>query len=76
MIVHTTYMVLLVLLQVREGGYDSIVHCAGAFEVDSIVVLDQERLHSQLKRDMPEFVRVMLLPKSGKIAQNRCMGSC
>lgn len=54
---------------VREGGYDSIVHCAGAFEVDSIVVLDQERLHSQLKRDMPEFVRVMLLPKSGGVVE-------
>lgn len=54
---------------VREGGYDAIVHAAGAFEVDSIVVLDQERLHSQLKRDMPEFVRVMLLPKSGGVVE-------
>jgi len=54
---------------VKEGGYQALVHAAGAFEVDSIVVLDQERLHSELKRDMPEFVRVMLLPKSGGVVE-------
>jgi len=30
-------------------------------------VLDQERLYSQLKRDMPDFVKVVLLPKSGGV---------
>jgi hypothetical protein len=31
------------------------------------VVLGQERLYSELKRDMPEFVNVVLLPKSGGV---------
>jgi len=33
-----------------------------------LLVLDQERLHSQLKRDMPDFVKVVLLPKSGGVS--------
>jgi hypothetical protein len=37
------------------------------FSVDVIVVLGQERLYSELKRDMPEFVNVVLLPKSGGV---------
>ena len=52
---------------VRGGGYQSLVHAAGAFEVDVVVVLDQERLHSELCRDMPDFVRVVLQPKSGGV---------
>ena len=36
--------------------------------VDVLLVLDQERLHSQLKRDMPDFVKVVLLPKSGGVS--------
>lgn len=35
--------------------------------VDIIVVLDQERLYSELTRDMPDFVKVVLLPKSGGV---------
>jgi polyribonucleotide 5'-hydroxyl-kinase len=53
---------------VRSGGYQCIIHAAGAFEVDVIIVLDQERLHSELVRDMPEFVKVLLLPKSGGVS--------
>ena len=56
---------------VRGGGYQSLVHAAGAFEVDVVVVLDQERLHSELQRDMPEFVRVVLQPKSGGVSQGQ-----
>jgi len=37
--------------------------------VDVLLVLDQERLHSQLKRDMPDFVKVVLLPKSGGVSE-------
>lgn len=54
---------------VRGGGYQSLVHAAGAFEVDVIVVLDQERLHNELTRDMPDFVKVVLLPKSGGVVE-------
>jgi len=48
-------------------------HFCGMFEniVDVLLVLDQERLHSQLKRDMPDFVKVVLLPKSGGVS--RCV---
>ena len=37
------------------------------FPVDVVIVLDQERLHSELVRDMPDFVKVVLLPKSGGV---------
>ena len=37
------------------------------FSVDAVFVLDQERLYNELKRDMPEFVKILLLPKSGGV---------
>jgi hypothetical protein len=37
------------------------------FAVDVIAVMDQERLYSELKRDMPDFVKIILLPKSGGV---------
>jgi polyribonucleotide 5'-hydroxyl-kinase len=52
---------------IKGGGYQSLVHTAGSFEVDAIVVLDQERLYNELVRDMPEFVKVAHLPKSGGV---------
>ncbi|ELU18019.1 hypothetical protein CAPTEDRAFT_222774 [Capitella teleta] len=54
---------------VRGGGYQAIVHAATAFEVDVILVMDQERLHSELSKDMPNFVKVVLLPKSGGVVE-------
>ncbi|PVD29573.1 hypothetical protein C0Q70_08827 [Pomacea canaliculata] len=54
---------------VRGTGYDAIKHGAGAFEVDVILVLDQERLYNQLKSDMPDFVKIVLLPKSGGVVE-------
>ncbi|XP_062895713.1 polyribonucleotide 5'-hydroxyl-kinase Clp1 isoform X1 [Mobula hypostoma] len=50
---------------VRGSGYQALVHAASAFEVDVALVLDQERLYNELKRDLPHFVRTALLPKSG-----------
>lgn len=44
------------------------MHAAQAFEVDVILVLDQERLYNELVRDMPNFVKVVLLPKSGGVS--------
>lgn len=38
-------------------------------QVDVILVLDQERLYTNLKTDMPNFVRVVLLPKSGGVVE-------
>jgi len=52
---------------VRGEGYNQIKHIAQAFEVDVIVVLDQERLYNDLVRDMPKFVKVVMQPKSGGV---------
>ena len=32
--------------------------------------MDQERLFNELKRDMPDFVKIVLLPKSGGVSDN------
>ncbi|XP_067834853.1 LOW QUALITY PROTEIN: polyribonucleotide 5'-hydroxyl-kinase Clp1-like [Heptranchias perlo] len=50
---------------VKGSGYQALVHAASAFEVDAAIVLDQERLYNELKRDLPHFVKTALLPKSG-----------
>jgi polyribonucleotide 5'-hydroxyl-kinase len=54
---------------VHGKGYQCILKAATAFEVDVLIVLDQERLHNQLVKDMPEFVKVLLLPKSGGVVE-------
>uniref|UniRef100_A0A1B6BXL4 Protein CLP1 homolog n=2 Tax=Clastoptera arizonana TaxID=38151 RepID=A0A1B6BXL4_9HEMI len=54
---------------VKNEGYKHLVHAAQAFEVDVILVLDQERLYNELVRDMPNFVKVVLLPKSGGVVE-------
>lgn len=38
-------------------------------QVDVILVLDQERLFNELSRDMPPFVKVVFLPKSGGVVE-------
>ena len=58
---------------IKGGGYKSLVHIAGAFEVDIIIVLDQERLFTELVRDMPEFVKIIQLQKSGGVSIVRRM---
>ncbi|XP_078274679.1 LOW QUALITY PROTEIN: polyribonucleotide 5'-hydroxyl-kinase Clp1 [Rhinoraja longicauda] len=50
---------------VKGTGYQALLHAACAFEVDVALVLDQERLYNELKRDLPHFVKTALLPKSG-----------
>lgn len=54
---------------VRGAGYDALKHAAGSFEVDIIIVLDQERLYNQLKSELPDFVKIVLLPKSGGVVE-------
>ena len=34
-----------------------------------ILVLDQERVYNDLVRDMPDFVKVVWLPKSGGVVE-------
>jgi len=52
---------------IRGEGYNQIKHIAQAFEVDVIIVLDQERVYNDLVRDMPKFVKVVWQPKSGGV---------
>ncbi|KAK0092023.1 hypothetical protein PV326_002370 [Microctonus aethiopoides] len=49
---------------VKDSGYKLLTHAAQAFKVDTILVLDQERLYNELVREMPNFVKVIFLPKS------------
>ncbi|KAL7631662.1 UNVERIFIED_CONTAM: hypothetical protein RMT77_018031 [Armadillidium vulgare] len=53
---------------VKDEGYKSLTHVAQAFEVDVIIVLDQERLYNELVRDIP-FIKVVYLPKSGGVVE-------
>lgn len=53
---------------VKQEGYNHLLHAAEAFEVIAIFVLDQERLYNELLRDMPKFVQVVYLPKSGGVS--------
>ena len=43
-----------------------MTNVAQAFEVDVIIVLDQERLYNELVRDI-DFIKVVFLPKSGGV---------
>lgn len=52
---------------VKSDGYQHLLHAAQAFEVGAIFVLDQERLYNELLRDIPKFVQVVYLPKSGGV---------
>lgn len=54
---------------IKGLGYQAITHAAQTFEVDVILVMDQERLYNDLVRDMPPFVKVVLLPKSGGVVE-------
>ncbi|XP_077300195.1 protein CLP1 homolog [Arctopsyche grandis] len=54
---------------VKGQGYKMLTHAAQAFEVDIILVLDNERLYNELVRDMPKFVKVIFLPKSGGVVE-------
>ncbi|KAF4533321.1 hypothetical protein B566_EDAN004442 [Ephemera danica] len=54
---------------VKGDGYRQLVHIAQAFEVDVILILDQERLYNELVRDMPTFVKTVFLPKSGGVVE-------
>ncbi|XP_022657342.1 polyribonucleotide 5'-hydroxyl-kinase Clp1-like [Varroa jacobsoni] len=54
---------------VKQGGYKALLHAAVAFEVDVVLVMDQERLYNELVRDLPKFISVVLTPKSGGVVE-------
>lgn len=41
-------------------SYQSMVNAADVFSVDVVIVLDHERLYSELQRDLPSFVKVRI----------------
>ena len=45
---------------IRGGGYQSILTAAKEFEIDVVIVLDQERLYKELERDLPKYVGTYL----------------
>ncbi|XP_028391142.1 protein CLP1 homolog isoform X2 [Dendronephthya gigantea] len=52
---------------VTGAGYKMLVHAAKAFDVNVIVVLDQERLYNDFKKQFGEDIEVLHLPKSGGV---------
>uniref|UniRef100_A0A914GTW9 Protein CLP1 homolog n=1 Tax=Globodera rostochiensis TaxID=31243 RepID=A0A914GTW9_GLORO len=52
---------------VKGDGYACIVNAAEAFEPDVVIVLDHERLYNELQQDLPSFVKILHLPKSGGV---------
>jgi polyribonucleotide 5'-hydroxyl-kinase len=51
----------------KDEGFKSLVHTAQEFDVSTVLVLDQERLRVELKRELPDYVKVLSLPKSGGV---------
>ncbi|XP_041087874.1 polyribonucleotide 5'-hydroxyl-kinase Clp1 [Polyodon spathula] len=54
---------------VKGSGYQALVHAASAFEVDVVIVLDQERLYNELHRDLPYFVKTVTRPRRGGVVE-------
>ncbi|VEN41470.1 unnamed protein product [Callosobruchus maculatus] len=54
---------------IKNAGYKQLISNAKAFEVDAIFVLDQERLYNELVRDMPNFVKIIFMAKSGGVVE-------
>lgn len=52
---------------VNGQGYSHLLHIAQSFEVDLIVVMDEQKLYADLQRDMPNFVKVIWLPRSSGV---------
>ena len=42
---------------IKGQGYDTLKNIAQAFEVDAIIVIDEDRLYRDLVQDMPPFVK-------------------
>ncbi len=55
---------------IKDEGFKSLVHAATEFEVSVVLVVDQERLRVQLKNDLPDYIKVISVPKSGGVIAN------
>ncbi len=56
---------------VKGAGYQLLLHAAKAFNVNVILVMDQERLYNELLRDVDSSINVVFLPKSGGVVERR-----
>lgn len=54
---------------VKGAGYQLLLHAVKAFNVDVILVMDQERLYNELLRDVDSSINVVFLPKSGGVVE-------
>ncbi|KAL1513262.1 hypothetical protein ABEB36_002691 [Hypothenemus hampei] len=54
---------------IKGDGYRQLLHAGHTFEVDVVLVLDQERLYNELVRDMPNNVKIVFLQKSGGVVE-------
>ncbi|CAK8680053.1 polyribonucleotide 5'-hydroxyl-kinase Clp1-like [Clavelina lepadiformis] len=54
---------------IKGQGYQCLLHAAQSFEADVVIVLDSERLYNDLKRDLPDFVNIILQPKSPGVVE-------
>jgi polyribonucleotide 5'-hydroxyl-kinase len=52
---------------IKDEGFKSLVHAATEFEVSVVLVVDQERLRVQLKNELPDYIKVISVPKSGGV---------
>lgn len=52
---------------VTQGGYECLVHAIKSFEPDVVLVIEDERRFSSLAKDVPSYVRRVLVPKSGGV---------
>lgn len=52
---------------VTGSGYKSLLTIAKEFEANVVLVLDQERVYNWLLRDLPKFVQIVFVPKSGGV---------
>ncbi|KFD64319.1 hypothetical protein M514_09924 [Trichuris suis] len=54
---------------IKDAGYTCITTAAEIFEVDVVIVIDHERLYTELVRDLPNIVKVVHEPKSGGVEE-------
>ncbi|ESO00095.1 hypothetical protein HELRODRAFT_101326 [Helobdella robusta] len=54
---------------VKGSGYDCLKHAASAFEIEILVVMDHELLYTKFQKDIPDFVKIVMLPKSGGVVE-------
>lgn len=59
---------------IKGQGYQCILHTAQCFEAEVVLVIDSERLFNDLKRDLPDFVDVVSLPKSPGVVERSSHG--